>query len=60
VESDEQISSRDNGSLPISAIEPAAVRLFETGDVDIEIAHLIYQAKVRQVLLLLSDMFILD
>ncbi len=44
---DEQISSDGNGSLRIEAMEPTTVRLFETGDMDIEDARLIYQAKVR-------------
>ena len=44
---DKQISSDGNGSLRIDAAEPTIVRLFETGDVDIEYARLIYQAKIR-------------
>ena len=44
---DRQISSDGNGSLRIEATEPTTVRLFETGDVDIENARLIYQAKLR-------------
>lgn len=44
---DEQISSDGNGSLRIEAMEPTTIRLFETGDIDIENTHLIYQAKVR-------------
>jgi len=44
---DKQISSDGNGSLRIEATEPTTVRLFETGDVDIENARLIYRAKVR-------------
>ena len=44
---DEQVSSDGNGSLRIDASEPATVRLFETGDIDIENARLIYQAKIR-------------
>ncbi len=44
---DEQISSDGNGSLRIEAMEPTTVRLFETGDIDIENTRLIYQAKVR-------------
>jgi hypothetical protein len=47
VQIDEQISSDGNGSLRIIAIQPKVVRLFEAGDVDIENARLIYQAKVR-------------
>lgn len=44
---DEQISSDGNGSLRIEAMEPTTIRLFETGDMDIENTRLIYQAKVR-------------
>ncbi|GAG06163.1 unnamed protein product, partial [marine sediment metagenome] len=35
------------GSLRITATEPTVVRLFEIGDIDVEDARLIYQAKVR-------------
>lgn len=35
------------GSLKFSIAEPAVVRLFETGDIDIEDALLIYRAKLR-------------
>ena len=44
---DKEISSDGNGSLCITAIEPATVRLYETGDIDIENAKLICQAKLR-------------
>jgi hypothetical protein len=44
---DKQISSDGNGSLRIEATEPTTVRLFETGDIDMEDARLIYQARVR-------------
>jgi len=44
---DKQISSDGHGSLRIDATGPTTVRLFETGDVDIEYARLIYQAKLR-------------
>jgi len=47
VQMDKQISSDGNGSLRITATQPRLVRLFETGDIDIEDARLIYQAKVR-------------
>ena len=47
VEIDNQITSDGNGSLRIEAAKPTTVRLFETRDVDIENARLIYQAKVR-------------
>jgi hypothetical protein len=44
---DRQISSDGNGSLRIEATKPTTIRLFETGDIDIEEASLIYQAHVR-------------
>ncbi|MHC4424926.1 MAG: DUF4190 domain-containing protein [Planctomycetota bacterium] len=44
---DRQISSDGNGSLRIDATGPTNVRLFEIGDLDIENASLIYQAKLR-------------
>jgi len=47
VQMDNQVSSDGNGSLRITATQPKVVRLFEAGDVDIENARLIYQAKVR-------------
>ena len=47
VEIDKAVSSDGNGSLKITATEPTVVRLFETGDIDVENARLIYRAKVR-------------
>lgn len=47
VQIDKQVSSDGNGSLRITATAPKVVRLFETGDIDIENARLTYQAKVR-------------
>jgi len=47
VQFDREVSSDGNGSLKIIATEPTVVRLFELGDIDIENARLIYQAKVR-------------
>lgn len=47
VEIDKQISSDGKGSLRITATEPTTVSLFETGDVDVEDATLMYRAKVR-------------
>jgi len=47
VQIDNRITSDSNGSLRISATEPTVVRLFELGDIDVENARLIYQAKVR-------------
>jgi hypothetical protein len=47
IQIDKQISSDGNGSLRIEASEPTTVRLFDTGDIDIENSKLIYQAKLR-------------
>ena len=47
VQFDKEVSSDGNGSLKIIATEPTVVRLFELGDIGIENARLIYQAKVR-------------
>jgi len=47
VQIDKEISSDGNGSLRITATESTVVRLFEIGDIDIENARLIYQARVR-------------
>ena len=47
VEVDKAVSSDGRGSLRIKAAEPTVVNLFETGDLDVENARLIYQAKVR-------------
>jgi hypothetical protein len=47
VQFDKEVSSDGNGSLKIIATEPTVLRLFELGDIDIENARLIYQAKVR-------------
>ena len=47
VQFDKEISSDGNGSLRITATEPTVVRLFELGDIDVEDARLVYQAKVR-------------
>ncbi|GEM_PF-233705 len=44
---DKAISSDGNGSLRIDVTEQTTIHLFETGDIDIENARLIYQAKVR-------------
>ncbi|MBF0302452.1 MAG: hypothetical protein HQK73_05385, partial [Desulfamplus sp.] len=44
---DKQITSDGNGSLRITVGKPTTVRLYETGDIDIENARLTYQAKVR-------------
>lgn len=47
VEIDKDISSDQNGSLRITTSKPTTVRLYETRDIDIENARLIYQAKLR-------------
>ena len=44
---DKEVSADGSGSLQMSATEPTVVRLFELGDIDIENARLIYQAKIR-------------
>lgn len=44
---DQGVSSDGNGSLRIEAKVPMTVRLYETGDLDVENARLTYQAKVR-------------
>ncbi len=47
VEIDKEVTSDGNGSLRINASQPTTVRLYETGDIDVEDARLTYQAKVR-------------
>jgi len=47
VQIDKQISSDGKGSLRVTATEPVVVRLFEVGDINVENARLIYQARVR-------------
>lgn len=44
---DADITSDGKGSLRITASEPTTVRLFETGNIDIENVRLIYRAKLR-------------
>lgn len=44
---DKTVSSDGKGSLKIVAREPTVVRLYETGDIDVENGRLIYRAKVR-------------
>jgi hypothetical protein len=46
-QTDREISNDGNGSVRLTATEPTTFRLYETGDLDIENARLIYQAKVR-------------
>lgn len=47
VEFDQVVSRDGRGSVKISVAEPAIVRLFETGDIDVDDAALVYQAKLR-------------
>ncbi len=47
VQMDKEITSDGNGSLRIATTKPTTVRLYETGDIDIENARLFYQAKLR-------------
>jgi len=47
VQIDKEVTADQNGSLRISVTEQTTVRLFETGDLEIENARLIYQAKLR-------------
>ena len=47
VEIDSEISSDGNGSLKITADGPISVKLFQTGDIDVEDSVLIYSAKLR-------------
>jgi hypothetical protein len=44
---DEATTSDGGGSLHVSATQPTTVTLFETGDIDVENARLMYRAKVR-------------
>jgi len=44
---DKQISSDGNGSLRIEVTGPKTIRLYETSDIDIGPAWLIYQARLR-------------
>ncbi len=44
---DKNVSSDGNGSLVITVDHPAVINLYETGDVDVDNARLIYQAKVK-------------
>ena len=44
---DKNISSDGNGSLRITTSKPTTVRLYELGNIDVENARLLYQAKLR-------------
>lgn len=46
-EMDTETTSDGKGSLRMTASEPTTVRLYETGDMDIENVRLIYRAKLR-------------
>jgi len=47
VQIDNEITSDGNGSARITVENPTTVRLYETGDIDVENSRLIYQAKIR-------------
>ena len=47
VQLDKDVSTDGNGALKMTVSEPTVVHLFELGDIDLENARLIYQAKVR-------------
>jgi len=47
LELDQTNSADGKGSIKISADEPTTIALFETGEMDIENAQLIYQAKLK-------------
>lgn len=44
---DSSIFSEGSASIKLTATEPRVINLFETGDLDVENARLIYQAKMR-------------
>ena len=44
---DKEVSSDGNGSIRIETTEPTTIQLFETGDIDIENARLVYQAHLQ-------------
>ncbi len=47
VEIDMQTKAEGSGSLKVNVSEPSAIGLFETGDIDVENAALVYLAKLR-------------
>ncbi len=47
IDIDKRVTTDGGGSLRISTDRPITVRLYETGDLDIENARLLYQAKLR-------------
>lgn len=44
---DTDVTSDGNGSLQVTADGPRTIRLYETGDIDIENARLLYRARIR-------------
>jgi hypothetical protein len=47
VQMDEAVSSDGNGAARIQVEGPTTIRLYETGDLDVEQARIIYEAKLR-------------
>ncbi len=47
VEFDDAVSADGGGSIRAATTEPQTFRLYETGDMDVEDARLIYQARLR-------------
>lgn len=47
VTADREITSDGNGSVKITVDKPTTIRLYETGDIDIENSRLFYRAKLR-------------
>jgi hypothetical protein len=47
VQIDKEITSDGSGSLLVTANEPVTVKLYETGDINLEDAQLIYRARLR-------------
>jgi hypothetical protein len=47
VELDDAVSADGGGSIRAATTEPRTFRLYETGDLDVEDARLIYQARLR-------------
>lgn len=44
---DDAVSSDGNGAVRIQVDAPATIRLYETGDLDVEDARITYQARIR-------------
>lgn len=47
VEIDKETSTDRNGSLKITVDKPTVIKLFETGDVDVENSQIVYKAKLK-------------